>query len=55
MEDRITEDHPSRFIREFVESMDLKEMGFKLTTNDEYRSLYRSDLLLKVEPHYKKT
>ena len=48
LEDWITKDHPSRFIREFVENLDLKELGFKVLTNDEGRPYYSSDLLLKV-------
>jgi len=48
LEDWISKDHPSRYIREFVESLDLKEMGFKVMTNDEGRPYYSSDLLLKL-------
>jgi len=48
LEDWITKDHPSRFIREFVESLNLKEIGFKVLTNEEGRPYYSSDLLLKV-------
>lgn len=48
LEDWISKDHPSRYIREFVESLDLKELGFKVLTNDEGRPYYSSDLLLKL-------
>ncbi|MDQ3019624.1 MAG: hypothetical protein M3R36_03500 [Bacteroidota bacterium] len=48
LEDWISKDHPSRYIREFVESLDLKELGFKVMTNEEGRPFYSSDLLLKV-------
>ena len=48
LEDWISKDHPSRYIREFVESLDLREMGFKVMTNDEGRPYYSSDLLLKL-------
>ena len=48
LEDWITKDHPSRFIREFIESLNMKEMGFKVETNEEGRPYYSSDLLLKV-------
>jgi len=48
LEDWISKDHPSRYIREFVESLDLKEIGFKVLTNDEGRPYYSSDLLLKL-------
>lgn len=48
LEDWINKDHPSRYIREFVESLDLKELGFKVMTNEEGRPYYSSDLLLKL-------
>lgn len=48
LEDWISKDHPSRYIREFVESLDLKEMGFKVSTDEEGRPYYGSDLLLKL-------
>jgi len=48
IEDWISKDHPSRYIREFVESLDLKELGFKVLTNEEGRPYYSSDLLLKL-------
>jgi transposase len=40
--------HPARFVREFVDSLDLKGMGFKVPHTDEGRPCYASDLLLKV-------
>lgn len=48
LEEWISKDHPSRYIREFVESLDLKELGFKVMTNEEGRPYYSSDLLLKL-------
>jgi transposase len=48
LEDWISKDHPSRYIREFVESLDIKELGFKVMTNEEGRPFYSSDLLLKI-------
>jgi transposase len=49
LEDWIAEDHPARFIREFVDVLDLEETGFKIRPEDDRgRSNYSTDLLLKV-------
>lgn len=48
IEDWLSIDHPSRYIREFVEGLNLSELGFKISTNEEGRPYYSSDLLLKV-------
>lgn len=48
LEDWVSEDHPVRFIREFVDSMDLREMGFRERESEEGRPNYSSELLLKV-------
>ena len=48
LEDWISKNHPVRFIREFVDNLNLKELGFKVETNEEGRPYYSSDLLLKV-------
>jgi transposase len=48
LEDFVPPDHPARFIREFVESLDLAEMGFSQRTATEGRPNYSSDLLLKI-------
>jgi transposase len=48
LEDWIAEDHPARFIREFVNQLDLKELGFKVDDNEEGRPYYSTDMLLKI-------
>ena len=48
LEDWISDDHPARFIRDFVDSLDLSELGFNLPSADEGRPPYSIDLLLKV-------
>jgi transposase len=48
LEDWVSQDHPVRFIREFVENLNLKELGFKVETNQYGSPYYSSDLLLKV-------
>lgn len=48
VEDWIGEDHPARFIRDFVDSLDLPTLGFHERLSDTGRPNYGSDLLLKV-------
>jgi transposase len=48
LEDWVAADHPARFIREFVEALDLTELGFVAHASVEGRPPYANDLLLKV-------
>lgn len=48
LEDWIPQDHPARFIREFVDQLDLAAMGFSLPTATEGRPPYAPSLLLKI-------
>jgi len=48
LEDWVGADHPVRFVREFVDQLNLKELGFKVRVAQEGRPNYASDLLLKV-------
>lgn len=48
IEDWVPLDHPARFIRDFVESLNLGTMGFRLPEAVDGRPPYSADLLLKV-------
>lgn len=48
LEEWVPLDHPARFIREFVDSINLTELGFKERESEVGRSNYSNDLLLKV-------
>ena len=48
VEDWVGEDHPARFIRDFVGALDLKELGFDVPTSEVGGHFYAPDLLLKA-------
>jgi transposase len=48
IEDWVGPDHPARFIRDFVDSMSLKELGFRVPDSETGRPAYSADLLLKA-------
>lgn len=48
LEDMVPRDHPSRFLREFVEALDLRGLGFSEQRSEEGRPPYANGLLLKV-------
>lgn len=48
LEDWVPDNHPVRFIREFIESLALDKLGFKVQNNTEGRPFYSSDIMLKI-------
>jgi transposase len=48
VEEWVEQDHPARFIRDFVEALDLKELGFRIPSSEVGGRFYAPDLLLKV-------
>jgi transposase len=48
VEDWVGPDHPGRFIRDFVDSLDLKALGFRVPETEVGRPGYAADLMLKV-------
>src|SRR4051794_37169705 len=48
LEDWVPADHPARFLREFVDQLDLAALGFVLPSATEGRPPYAPSLLLKI-------
>lgn len=48
LEDWVPADHPARFLREFVEQLDLPALGFAMPAGVEGRPPYAPSLLLKI-------
>jgi transposase len=48
LEDWVPADHPARFIREFVDQLDLKALGFVVSESPDGRPGYHPGLMLKI-------
>jgi transposase len=48
LEDWVPQDHPARFLREFVDQLDLPSLGFVIPAASEGRPPYHPGLLLKI-------
>jgi len=48
LEDWVDEEHPARFVRDFVDSLDLESLGFHGRKSPDGRPSYSDDLMLKV-------
>jgi len=48
LEDWVADDHPARFLREFVDQLDLPALGFAMPVAVEGRPPYHPSLLLKI-------
>lgn len=48
VEDWVGKDHPVRFLREFVDALDLGALGFAMPVEEEGRPGYHPNLLLKI-------
>jgi len=48
VEDWVPADHPARFLREFVDELDLPALGFAMPSTTEGRPPYHPSLLLKI-------
>ncbi|MCP4639785.1 MAG: transposase [bacterium] len=51
LEDWVSPSHPARFIREFVDALDLAELGITWAPGERGRPAYAAGLLLKVWPY----
>ena len=48
LEDWVPANHPARFIRKFIEELDLSELGFRESPGKEGRPHYSNDIKLKI-------
>lgn len=51
LDDWVTQDHPARFVREFIDSLDLAALGFKVRESIDGRPNYSAELLSKIVIH----